>query len=47
VLILQWLSLFRIVDKGSGGMEALSFAYRVVGRRLWSMLVYSLLYITS
>lgn len=40
---LYWISLFRIVDKGRGGMEALSFAYRVLRRRLWSMLVYSLL----
>jgi hypothetical protein len=40
---LHWLSLFRIVDKGRGGVEALSFGCRVLSRRPWAMLVYSLL----
>ncbi len=43
---LYWLTLFRIVDKGRGGIEALSFAFRVVGSRMWPMLVYSLLVMT-
>jgi len=40
---LHWLSLFHIVDKGRGGMEALSFACRALGRHVWIMLVYTLL----
>jgi len=40
---LQWLSLFHIVDKGRGGMEALSFACECLRGRMWIMLVYTLL----
>jgi hypothetical protein len=46
VFTLQWLALFHIVDKGRGGVEALSFAWRVLSRRPWAMLVYSLLVVT-
>ncbi len=46
LLTLQWLSLFHIVDKGKGGMEALSFSWRVLRGRLWVMLVYTLLMFT-
>jgi len=40
---LAWFSLFRIVDKERGGMEALSFAWRVMWERLWLRLVFVLL----
>ena len=40
---LQWLSLFHIVDKGRGGMEALSFAWGCLRGRMWIMLLYTLL----
>jgi hypothetical protein len=43
LLTLHWLSLFHIVDKGRGGMEALSFACRALRGRLWVMLLYTLL----
>ncbi|UCC67400.1 MAG: zinc ribbon domain-containing protein [Armatimonadota bacterium] len=43
LLTLHWLSLFRIVDKGGGGIEALSFACRAFRGRPWIMLVYTLL----
>lgn len=43
---LLWLALFRIVDKGRGGMEALSFAWGVMRDRLWPMLVYTLVVMT-
>jgi hypothetical protein len=43
---LLWLALFRIVDTGRGGMEALSFAWGVMRGRLWLMLVYTLLVMT-
>ncbi|MBE9565895.1 MAG: hypothetical protein IMF16_04020 [Proteobacteria bacterium] len=39
---LLWLSLFRIVDKGQGGIEALSFAWGVMRERVWMLLVYTL-----
>jgi len=40
---LLWLSLFRIVDKGRGGIEALSFAWGVMCKRPWMILVYTCL----
>jgi hypothetical protein len=40
---LGWLSLFRIVDKGQGGMEALSFAWGAMRGRFWVMLLVTLL----
>ena len=43
---LHWLSLFRIVDRSRGGVEALSFSFRVLSRRPWAMLVYYLLVFT-
>jgi hypothetical protein len=43
IVSLLWLALFRIVDTGRGGMEALSFAWGVMRDRLWLMLVYTLL----
>jgi len=43
---LQWLSLFHIVDKGKGGMEALSFAWGCLRGRMWIVLVYTLLMLT-
>jgi hypothetical protein len=43
LLTLHWLALFRIVDKGEGGMAALSFAVHVLRRRLWFMLVCTLI----
>jgi hypothetical protein len=42
----QWLALIRIADRGVGGMEALSFSFRVLHGRLWMMLLYSLIVIT-
>lgn len=36
---LGWLSLFRIVDTGEGGMDALSFAWQVLRGRLWMVLL--------
>lgn len=39
---LLWLSLFRIVDSGRGGIEALSFAWGVMRDRVWVLLVYTL-----
>jgi len=38
---LLWLSLFRIVDEKRGGIEALSFAWEVMRRRGWMLLVYT------
>jgi hypothetical protein len=46
LLTLHWLSLFRIMDKGRGGIEALSFAGRALRGRLWIMLLYTLLMFT-
>ncbi len=46
LLTLHWLSLFRIVDKGRGGIEALSFAWCAFRGRPWIMLVYTLLMFT-
>lgn len=43
---LGWLSLFRIMDKREGGVEALSFAWGAMRGRLWTMLVYTLLVLT-
>ncbi|MBE9566701.1 MAG: hypothetical protein IMF16_08120, partial [Proteobacteria bacterium] len=40
---LMWLSLFRIVDKGQGGVEALSFSWGIMRARPWMMLVYTCL----
>jgi len=40
---LMWLSLFRIVDERRGGMEALSFAWRVMHGRLWMMVLFTFL----
>jgi len=38
---LLWLSLFRIVDEKRGGIEALSFAWGVLRKRGWMLLVYT------
>ncbi len=38
-----WIALFRIVDRGRGGMEALSFACGVMRGRLWVLLLYTLM----
>ena len=46
LLTLHWLSLFHIVDRRSGGIEALLFACRALGRHLWLMLLYTLLMFT-
>jgi hypothetical protein len=43
LLTLHWLALFHIVDKGEGGVAALSFAGRVLRGRLWFMLVCTLI----
>ena len=43
VQTLGWLTVFRIVDKGEGGMEALSFAWNVMRGRFWMLLVFSFL----
>jgi len=43
LLTLHWLALFHIVDKGEGGIAALSFAVRVLRGRLWFMLVCTLI----
>jgi len=43
VVSLMWLSPLRIVDKGRGGAEALSFAWNVMRGRLWMMLLFTFL----
>jgi len=40
---LRWLALFRIVDQGRGGMEALAFAWNAMRGRLWMMLLFTFL----
>ena len=40
---LAWIALFRIVDKGKGGMEAISFACEVMRGRLWMLVLYTFL----
>ncbi len=40
---LMWFSLFRIVDKGCGGAEALSFAWGIMRGRFWMMLLFMFL----
>jgi len=46
VLNLWWLALFRVVDGGRGGIEALSFAASAMRGRLWAMLAFTLLALT-
>jgi hypothetical protein len=43
---LTWLALFRIVDQGRGGMEALAFAWNAMRGRLWMMLLFTFLVVT-
>jgi len=43
---LRWLALFRIVDQGRGGMEALAFAWNAMRGRLWMMLLFTFLMVT-
>ena len=40
---LLWLSLLRILDRGQGGSEALSFAWNAMRGRLWMMLGFTFL----
>jgi hypothetical protein len=40
---LMWLSLFRILDRGQGGSEALSFAWNAMRERFWMMLGFTFL----
>jgi len=41
VATVSWLALFRIVDKGCGGFEALDFAAAALRGRLWMMLLFT------
>jgi len=43
VATLSWLALFRIVDRGQGGNEAMSFAWNALRGRLWMMLLFTFL----
>jgi hypothetical protein len=39
---LAWLAVLRIVDKGCGGIEALTFAWDAMTGRMWAMIAFTL-----